>query len=308
MRQELGYQKKLHILAFDQRSSFTKKMFGIAGKPTSEQAQTIAGYKDLIYAAFQRGLQKGVLAEEAGLLVDEEFGDRILRDARSKNYTFLLPTEKSGQEELDFEYGDKMEQHVEKYKPTFVKVLLRYNPEGDKDLNSKQVEKLKKLTEFSKDSGYKFLIETLIPATEAQLRRVNGESSRYDLEIRPALEVEMVRQIQAGGGEPDVWKIEGMEKAEEYRALSEQARVGNRNHVGIIVLGRHAPDDQVERWLSAGAQAPGVIGFAIGRTIFWEPLLGVKAGTVSRDEAVEQMADKYSHFYKFFNEAKRAQN
>ncbi|MCL5436136.1 MAG: DUF2090 domain-containing protein [Patescibacteria group bacterium] len=303
MTDKLGYTKPLHILAFDQRSSFTQKMLGIEAAPTPEQRKMIAGFKLLIYRAFERGLEKGVPAQEAGLLVDEEFGDEILRDARQKGYTMLLPTEKSAQAELNFEYGEEFAEHIEKYRPTFVKVLLRYNPEGNKAINERQVQKLKTLSDFSHSHGYKFLIEALISPTEEQLAKSGTDTKRFDLEQRPGLEVEMMRQIQAGGVEPDVWKIEGLEKPEEYRALAEQARANGRDNAGVIVLGRHASDEQVRTWLSAGAGTPGVIGFAIGRTIFWEPILGVKEGRISADEAVEAMAEKYWQFYKFFKES-----
>lgn len=308
MPDKLGYTKPLHILAFDQRSSFTQKMLGIKGALTPDQSKMIAGFKALIYQAFERGLQKGVPKASAGLLVDEEFGDGILQNARRMGYTVLLPTEKSAQKELNFEYGEGFAEHIEKYRPAFVKVLLRYNPEGDKAANERQVQKLKILSDFSHSKGYKFLIEALIPPTKKQLEESGGETQRFDLEQRPGLEVRMMREIQAGGVEPDVWKIEGLEKPDEYRALVQQARAGGRDDVGVIVLGRHAADEQVRIWLSAGAKVPGVIGFAIGRTIFWEPILNVKEGRLSAEEAVEAMAEKYWQFYKYFKEAARARN
>ena len=126
-----GYDRPLYILPFDHRGSFQSGLFG--WKPPLSAAQTaeIAGAKQIIYDGFEPALAGGAPEDKAGILVDEQFGAAILRDAAAKGIATACPAEKSGQEEFDFEYGEDFAQHIEAFDPTFCKVLVRYNPEGD---------------------------------------------------------------------------------------------------------------------------------------------------------------------------------
>ncbi len=300
MSNELGYEKPLFILAFDHRASFAKNIFNLTGVPDAEQLKKIQEYKQVIYKGFQGAILQGIPEQEAAILVDEQFGDAVLREAKSENHIVILTVEKSGQEEFDFEYGQDFAAHIEKYQPTFAKALIRYNPEGDQELNGRQAQRLKILSDYCHSSGYKFLIEPLIPATPEQMSSVAGEVKRYDLEIRPALTVKMIAELQHSGVEPDIWKIEGMEHSQTYEEAVIQARSGGRDKVSAVILGRDAPDDLVEEWLEAGAKVAGVAGFAIGRTIFQDTLISLREGKIDQDTAIKEIANNYYHFYKIF--------
>ena len=94
--------------------------------------------------------------------------------------------------------------------------------------------------------------------------------------------------------------MEGMGKEEDYRVFAERARIDGRDNVGIVILGRGAEQEVVEKWITAGAKIEGVIGFAVGRTVFWDPLVLFKDGKISRDEAVDQISKNFQHFYNLF--------
>jgi 5-dehydro-2-deoxygluconokinase len=98
---------------------------------TPEQTAEIAAAKQVIYDGFKAAIAAGVAKEKAGMLVDEQFGAAILRDAAAKGCAAACPAEKSGQDEFDFEYGSDFAKHIEAIRPAFCKVLVRYNPEGD---------------------------------------------------------------------------------------------------------------------------------------------------------------------------------
>ena len=302
MKKEIGYEKPLYILPFDHRASFLKKMFGIENRqPTDQETKTVADFKAVIYEGFKLAVDNGSVPKEyAAILIDEQFGDAIITDAVRSGYTVCLATEKSGQDEFDFEYGDSFTEHIDKYQPAIVKALVRYNPKDDAALNARQREKLKRLSDFCHGNGYKFIIEPLIPATPAQLTSVDNDEKRYDHEVRPTLAVAMVEQLQNGGVEPDIWKIEGLAVAADYQAIIKQIKSGGRKKASAIILGRGANDGQVEEWLQAGRQVDGIIGFAVGRTIFWQPLVDYRDGSLSREQAVEQIAKNYIHFYDVF--------
>lgn len=301
----VGYNHDLFILPFDHRSSFLKNMFGIEGRePTPEETEKIKNAKKIIYEGFKKAVEQGVPKDSAAILLDEQFGDELLQDAHKNGFTIILTIEKSGTEEFEFQYDGEFAEHIKKYKPTFVKALIHYNPEGDRVLNSRQAKKLATLTDFAHANGYKLLIEPLIPATEQQLSRLNGDAEKYDRDVRPLLTVLMIKELQDAGVNPDVWKLEGMSRPEDYEAAVSQARIDARGEVGIVVLGRAAEDSVVESWLRVGAKVAGVIGFAVGRTIFWEVLTSYEHGKISEDKAALTISRKFVHFYKVFMEAR----
>jgi 5-dehydro-2-deoxygluconokinase len=239
--------------------------------------------------------------------VDEQFGAAILRDAASHGYTTACPVEKSGQEEFDFEYGEEFAKHVEAFQPTFSKVLVRYNPEGDQALNARQAARLHRLSEYlHSKSQSRFLFELLVPAEKAQLDRLRGDKKAYDLQLRPRLMVDAIRQLQNAQVEPDVWKVEGLDRREDCENIVTAARRGGRDRVGCIILGRGEDDQKVREWLSTAATVPGFIGFAVGRTSFWDPLIAWRAKEITRADAVNRIAARYREFSDIFEETARA--
>jgi 5-dehydro-2-deoxygluconokinase len=299
-------QKELLILAFDHRASFIEKLFEIKNRqPTPEEKRQIEDYKKIIFEGFKLALKKTVPKEIAGLLVDEEFGSAVLREAKKDGLTFAMPVEKSGQEEFDFDYGENFAKHIEEFDPSFVKVLVRYNPESDAVLNKRQLQRLKKLSDYLTQKKRPFLFELIVPATPAQLSKLGGSKEKYDQEMRPKLMVDSLKEIQAAGVEPAIWKLEGVDKPEAAKAVVKQAQSGGRK-AGVITLGRGESKEKVQEWLKVGAKIPGIIGFAVGRTIFWQPLVDYRAGKGGRKEAVEKIAQNYVEFTELWlNECKR---
>lgn len=291
---------ELIVLPFDHRGSFLEEMFGVYGLPTEEEIKRVQYFKQMIYGGFRLAVADGkVPIQSATILVDEQFGDGVLRDAKQNGYGVCVCAEKSGQDEFELEYGKDFEEHIRKYQPDYVKALVRYNPEEDSDLNERQCEKLKVLSDFCFAENYKLMIEPLVLPTEKQLDLVGGDRDAYDQEMRPRLMELMMEELQENGVEPDIWKIEGLEEACDYEMLVEQARANGRR-AGIIVLGRHAPREQVEKWLRAARGIEGVMGFAIGRTIFWDPLCAYKEGKIKAEEAMRRIAEDFAHYYQVY--------
>lgn len=301
----IGFDKELYVLPFDHRATFQKKMFGWKGTLTPEQTAQIAASKQVIYDAFQAAIAAGVPKERAGILVDEQFGSAILRDAAKNGYLTACPAEKSGLDEFDFEYCEDFAKHIEAFQPTFCKVLVRYNPEGNAALNQRQAARLKLLSDYlHAKSRSLFMFELLVPAEEAQLDRLKGDKKAYDLEARPGLMVEAIHQLQDAGVEPDVWKIEGLDRREDCEKIVAAARRAGRDKVGCIVLGRGEDDKKVREWLATAAPVPGFIGFAVGRTAFWDPLLNWRDKKITREAAVNEISSRYQEFVSIFEEAR----
>jgi myo-inositol catabolism protein IolC len=221
-----GYDRTLYVLPFDHRGSFQTRLFG--WKPPLNEAQTaeIAGAKQVIYDGFRSALGAGVPKEKAGILVDEQFGAAILRDAAASGVVTACPAEKSGQGEFDFEYGE----------------------------------------DFARPSG--------------------GASARdHGSSCRPGT----VDELQDAGVDPDVWKVEGLDRREDCQSIVAAAREGGR--------------DQVRHWLGTAAGVPGFIGFAVGRTDFWDPPVAWRTGKATREQAVAEIAHRYREFVDLFEKA-----
>jgi myo-inositol catabolism protein IolC len=300
----LGYDQKLYILAFDHRGSFQKKFFGIDGDPDSEQTAIIADAKHLIFEGMLQAVGAGADPAVTGVLVDEQFGSTVPAEAHDKGLKLAMPAERSGQSTFDFQYGDDFGQHIESFNPDFTKVLVRYNPDGNSTANHEQLSKLRTLSDWLKAHQRKFLFELLVPAEDSQLQSVAGDSDRYDAELRPQLMRRAIAEIQDAHIDVDIWKIEGVDQRSDCEMLAAQTRIDGRDGVKCVVLGRGADDAKVDQWLTAAAPVDGYIGFAIGRSIWWDPLKAYVDGKIERSAGARKIAENYLRFVAVYERAK----
>ena len=297
---DLGFDRPLYVLPFDHRGSFQSGLFGWKGALTAEQTDRVAASKAIIYDGLLAAVAGGVPKARAGILVDEQFGAAILRNARERGFLTAAPAEKSGQHEFDFEYGDAFARHIEELSPTFCKVLVRYNPEGDAEMNRRQARRLRHLSEYLHGTARKLMFELLVPAEQAELDELHGDRQAYDRSRRPRHMVDAIRELQDAGVEPDVWKIEGLDRTEDCAAVVDAARRAGRTGFGCIILGRGEDAAKVESWLSTAAAVPGFIGFAVGRTTFWDALVGWRDGRTTREAAVAEVSRRYTRWCQLF--------
>jgi 5-dehydro-2-deoxygluconokinase len=295
MTMALGYDRKLFILAFDHRGSFQKKMFGIPGEPTAEETAKIVDAKTVIFDGFAKALEEGAPSDAAGVLVDEQFGADVARKAKANGWVLAMPVERSGIDYFDFEYGSDYAAHILEFDPTFSKILVRYNPEGNQDDNQRSLTGLKELSDWLHANDRKFLLELLVPGEPAQIEAAGSEDA-YDTDVRPGLMKRAIAEMQEAGIEADIWKIEGIDKRADCEMIAEQTRAGGRDGVGCVVLGRGADDAKVDHWLRTAAGVPGYLGFAIGRSIWWDQLKGYLDGSLDRATAAAQISANYRRY------------
>ena len=299
-----GYTQPLYILPFDHRASFVSGLFGWSGALKPGQTAQITTAKRVIYDGFVAAVANGVDQNKVGILVDEHFGADILRDAQRNGIITCAPTEKSGQDEFDFEFGDNFARHIKDFSPKFCKVLVRYNPEGNPAVNRRQASRLQRLSEVLVGSPSRFMFELLVPATPQQLETLGGDVQAYDRKLRPALMLRAINELQGAGVEADVWKVEGLDSQGDCERIVAMARRDERDNVGCIVLGRGENEQQVRTWLTTAASVPGFIGFAVGRTTFWEPLINLRDGKIDRSAAVAEIARRFRNWVDIFEAAK----
>jgi 5-dehydro-2-deoxygluconokinase len=305
----LGYTKPLYILPFDHRTTFAKQIFGKDSiiELNSQEKEAIRELKMLIYKGFKDAVEKLIPTNAAAILCDEEFGAEILIDALHNGYITLLPVEKSGQAEFDFQYADFSE-HIEKFHPSFVKALVRFNPGDADDAKQRQKTKLKELSDYCQESKHKFLLEVLIIPTETQLKEA-GSQLGFERKVRPVLAVEVIKELQGFGVEPDIWKLEGFDQIEDYKEIIQAIKASGRENVNLIILGRGAREEEVEKWLEVGAKeevfetgrkVEGVIGFAVGRTVFWKAIERFHKGEIGKAEVIQIVSANFQNLYRIF--------
>jgi 5-dehydro-2-deoxygluconokinase len=217
-----------------------------------------------------------------------------------------MPVEKSGQKVFDFEYGEQFGEHILAFDPTFSKVLVRYNPDDSPETKRIQLERLKRLHDWLRERERRFLLELLVPATKEQLEAVGGDSERYDREVRPELTLQAIDEFYAADIVPDIWKIEGLDRREDCERMGAKVRSGGRDAVSCVVLGRGADAARVDHWLRMAAGVPGYVGFAIGRTLWWDGVQGYLNGTLTREVAAEKIAANYLRAIDLYVSAARA--
>ena len=187
-------------------------------------------------------------------------------------------------------------------------MLVRYNPDGDAAANREQLTKLRTLSDWLKKNERKFLFELLVPAEDAQLQAVGGDSNRYDAELRPELMRRTIAASHRMGDEGEVRQIEGVDERSDCEMLVDQARTGGRDGVVCVVLGRGADDDKVDHWLTQAAPVDGFVGFAIGRSIWWDPLKAYVDGKIERSAGARTIAENYLRFVAVYERAKTLVN
>jgi len=299
---DLDEQHPLFLLAMDQRSSLLKHTYGDeSGEPADDaDAERVRAGKQLVYRGVLTALAAGASRQRTGVLVDERYGADVARLVAEAGLQLAMPIERSGREWFELEYGDDWLAHVDAFDPDFVKVLVRDNPAFDGDQRQAQAERLAAASAALHDAGRPFLVELLVPGTDEQ----QASTEDYDRDVRPGLVVEVVTYLQDHGVEPDIWKLEGLDRAEDARRVVEAVRRDGRDRVQCIVLGRDAPEEQLDHWLRTAAPVDGFVGFAIGRSNWEDALDDVVQQGLDHQEAERLIAANYRHFVDTWLEAR----
>jgi myo-inositol catabolism protein IolC len=263
----------LFILADDHRNSIERDLYGLSGTPTPLQAARISADKLLVFQALLDAAELLPDTAQPGILVDEQYGASVAELAsRSGDAVNLsMPIEASGEEWFHFAYGDEWQRHAGYFNTDHAKVLVRDNPGLDATQRQQQAERLAEVSSWAVTNNRSLILELLVPPTPAEDQVDANGRHLYDDKLRPRNTLAVMEYLQDHGVEPAIWKVEGLDAHDDAVAVVNTARRDGRR-ADCIVLGRHAPHDQLDHWLEVAAPIPGFIGFAIGRSIWWDPL------------------------------------
>jgi len=273
-----------YILAFDHRTSLMTSFFDVRGEADASTVRQAQEVKAVIAEGLLLAIERGAVDQgEAGALVDATYGSAAIEALRGAGVRIAVPVEASGKREFTFEHADWRER-LDAAAPHWAKVLVRYNVEGDAAMNERQRDRLLDLQTVARALGIAFLFELLVPPEPGQ----RGDD--FDTAVRPGLVVRALEELGRSGIRPDLWKIEGLEHRQDCEAVA--ARAG----APVVVLGRGADAAAVGRWLRAGAGVPNYDGFAIGRSIWWEPCDAYRDTAIDRDTAITSVAERYAGY------------
>lgn len=288
------------ILAVDHRNSLRNWLRSLGVEP-AEIAPTAERLKRLCVAALQQARPGLEPTERPMLLLDEQYGVAAIPAAREARLPFVIPAERSGQAEFQFEHGDDFAAAIDTVNPDAVKALVRYNVAGDTELNARQRERLVQLQSHLHDTDRTFMLEVLVPPTAEQ---ANAHGARFDEDIRPELTVQAIDELAAAGLRPDWWKLEG--NNQRSAAVAVAAAGAATAELGCLVLGRGQDRDSVVRWVQVAAGVDGFVGFAVGRTLWMDAFSAFVSRRLDEEQVVERIATTYLDIAAAYRQTARA--
>lgn len=272
----------MFILPFDHRSGLTHELFQVAYPPNAAIAKKIVALKSIIFQGFLQAYDAVKDEGDCGILVDEEFGEAILVKAKKLGITHIVSTEKSGGATFQFIHGRGFGRALIKRDPTFAKALVNYNV-GDTDLNEEKMERLQELSHFCIEEGIPLMLEPLIHGKAAPLKRA----------------ILALKDMQRHGIHPTIWKLEMLPTMKDWKKLAAVAQAP------MILLGHGASMKEVDSWVVTASKSGAVDGFAIGRTIFFDPIKKYTEKKFTRTQAVDAIAKNYAHYVKLWNRSRK---
>ena len=258
---------------------------------------------DRVGAAHDRIPDFKVLAVEAaariaagrkgfGMLLDSTYGAKALFKAAHHGFWIGRPVEQPGSRPLDFDNLPDLGSHLVEWPVEHtVKCLCFYHPDDPPELKARQERELLRLNDAARTVGRELLVEIIAgksgPLADDAVARVMQRL--YDLGIKP-----------------DWWKLEPHESPAAWQPIGEVIARNDVHCRGILLLGLDAPQEDLVAAFRAAASNPWVKGFAVGRTIFSDAAARWLAGTLSDEEAIVDMADRFDRLVQAWNTVARA--
>ena len=122
--------------------------------------------------------------------------------------------------------------------------------------------------------------------------------------VLPELQYAAVGEILASGVAPALWKIQGPPNTDAAAALAEL--VGSaRPDASVLVLGGGSEIPGLRRLFSCRAGSERFNGFAVGRSIWWNPISALCRGDVTESEACRAVGERYLAVIDAFESATR---
>ena len=243
--------------------------------------ERIGEAKRVAYDGFLLARDRSPNVREFGaLLVDAQYASPVVADALEAGLDVGTPAERAGAFPLAWS-TDPFERALT---GAFVKVLVRYRPDDEEAIRDGQWQKLDALQTWCRGAGKPLVVEILVA------RRSEAEDE-FEAVGRPAMLAGFIREAYRRELTPQFWKIEGTLAREGARTI-DRAIAANAA-CRQIILGKAAEIATIGRWFAAAADSPTASGFAIGRSVFWEPSAAFLSGAKTAEQAAADIAGNY---------------
>ena len=216
-----------------------------------------------------------------GILCDSRLGRDALFEASGSGLWIGRPAEWPGsrpltlEPELGADFGGLGEWPVE----NVVKVLCFYHPDDTDEMRAQQEDTVMRLFQAARRNRLEMLLE-VIPSKVAE---TSDETVAH-----------IIDRFYEIGVYPDWWKLEPMKTVASWKNACDAVMRHDPYVRGIVVLGLDAPQSELAQSFELASKFDLVKGFAVGRTIFADAARAWLAGTISDDQAIKDMAQRYS--------------
>jgi 5-dehydro-2-deoxygluconokinase len=295
----------LLILAADHRDSLERDLYGLTAPPTPAQAARISADKLLVYQALLGAAAWLPAQIQPGMLIDEQYGASVadLVSHSAGSVSLCMPLEAGGQEWFRFADGDDWQRQAGSFAADYTKILVRDNPGLDHARREQQARRLGQISAWAQRTSRSLILELVVPATDADKEATGGILHRYNDELRPEHTLLVMEYLQDYGVEPAFWAVKGLDRHDDAVAVAAMAQRGGRR-ARCLAGGGQASHDTLEHWLQVAAPIPGWAGFAIGRSIWWDPLRAHLRHLSTAGEARRRIRAAYLHYARYYLRAR----
>ncbi len=258
-------------LAFDHRVQLER-----LAKQTGAAQTRIPVLKRLIYDA----ADKAFGADPAfGIILDDRFGSDVLAHASGRGHWIARPVELPEHIPLIFEGGHDIGGVLREWPVEHTVKCLVYQKPGDgPEISVAQEDRLLALFAACRQSGHELLLEIIPDKTKP------GDGQTV---------AAMIRRYYDLGLKPDWWKLAAPDDQAGWKAIADIVRERDPDCRGVLLLGLDAPEPDLVRTLTAAAAQPICKGFAIGRSVFYQPAGQWLQNSLSDSEFVTEVAARY---------------
>jgi 5-dehydro-2-deoxygluconokinase len=237
--------------------------------------------KRVALEGFLRARDRSPEVRQSGaLLIDEQYASPVIADAVKAGVTVGTPAEQPGV----FPLAWSTEPFSLALTGSFVKVLVRDRSDDDAAIREGQFEKLDVLQTWCRAAGKPLVVEILVA-------RRDEPEDEFEAIGRPAMLAAFIAGAYRRGLTPAFWKIEGTLSAEGAGTIDRA--IAGHPECRQIILGKAADLATIHRWFAAAAASKTAVGFAIGRSVFWEPSTAFLSGRRAAAEAADAIAENY---------------
>lgn len=214
------------------------------------------------------------------LLLDDQYAAPAIADGLRAGVTVGTPAEQAGA----FPLAWATDPFARALTGAFVKVLVRYRPDDDAAGREEQWRKLDALQSWCRDAGKPLVVEVLVA-------RRGEDADAFEASGRPAIIAGFIAEAYARRLVPAFWKIEGTLAPEGAKTID--AAVAAHPAGRQILLGKAADLATIDRWFAAAGASPTAVGFAIGRSVFWDPSAAYLSGEQGAGDAAAAICANY---------------